>query len=106
MMRITRFLALSSASALAAFGLLAVSIPSPAQSPVVQPQYFGASVNAVVAVDLDAAASRPLGQSAFSGGQTGGVPVGGSPSYGQRVQVESSPQMFTGVSGLGRPARP
>jgi hypothetical protein len=67
-----------------------------AQSPVVQPQYFGAPVSPVVAVELNGAASQPLGQSAFAGGQGSS----GTAHYGQRVQAESSPQMYTGVSGV------
>lgn len=106
MMRIIRSLALSGASALALLSLSAAPMPAAAQSPVVQPQYFGAPVNSVVSVDLEAAASRPLGQSAFAGGQPSGTSAASGFTYGQRVQAEASPPMFTGAASQGRSARP
>jgi len=84
----------------AAFAAFLASSPVLAQSPVVQPQYFGAPVSPVVAVDLNASSTQPLGQSAFSGGQVGGASTGGM-TYGQRIQVESSAPMYTGASGIG-----
>jgi hypothetical protein len=89
----------------AAFAAFLASSPVLAQSPVVQPQYFGAPVSPVVAVDLSGASSQPLGQSAFAGGQVGGASAG-APTYGQRVQAELSAPMYTGVSGIHGSAGP
>jgi hypothetical protein len=107
----TRFGAAAAVLSVAAYAACLVSPPALAQSPVVQPQYFGAPVSPVVAVDLNGASSQPLGQSAFPGGHGGGASAGG-PTYGQRVQADLSAPMYTGASGIGgstaagRPARP
>jgi hypothetical protein len=73
-----------------------------AQSPVVQPQYFGAAVSPITAVELSTAASRPLGQPAFTAEAPVAPLSGGSATYGQRIQSDLSPATYTGLGGSTR----
>ena len=90
---------------LASSGLIALSLNGPAygQASTVTQQYLGAPVpSPVAAVELDAAPSRAL--AGRSGGAVGlGLPSAG-PSvsiYGERIQSQASPAMYTGVGSTG-----
>lgn len=106
MLKSFSFQARTGACALLALALALAQTTVFAQSPVVQTQYFGAPVSPVVAVDLSDASSRPLGQPALTSQPGIGNAAVGVVTYGQRVQAESSPRMFTAPSGTGQPLRP